>query len=61
MSIDARSAARPISTVAPARLARARRGSLAVLVLVVLEFVIGVGLLCYAANLYLLPPPGRRG
>jgi hypothetical protein len=21
----------------------------------------GVGLLCYAANLYLLPPPGRRG
>jgi len=21
----------------------------------------GAGLLCYAANLYLLPPPGRRG
>jgi len=145
MSIDAKSAARPASAVAPAGLARVRRGSLAVLVLVVAEYLIGmyvnlfvmipradhdhsvgtaiangpailvthaviglllglaalgvlvqaimarhpgafaavagasftssghpadsmamsvftgVGLLCYAANLYLLPPPGRRG
>ncbi len=136
MSLDAKAAARAVSAAAPARLARVRRGSLAVLVLVVLEFGIGmyvnlyvtipradhghsvgsgalvvlvqavmarhpaataasaaglfalafasvagasftssggpadsmamsvftgVGLLCYAANLYLLPPPGRRG
>jgi hypothetical protein len=49
MSIDAKSAARSVSTVAPARLARVRRASLAVLVLVV------------AGYLYLLPPSGRRG
>jgi hypothetical protein len=157
MSLEAKTAARPASTPAPARLARLRRGSLAVLVLVVAEYLIGmyvnlfvtipradhdhsvgtaiangpavlathaviglllalaalgvlvqailgrhtgaiaasvvglfalafasvagasftssghpadsmamsvftgVGLLCYAANLYLLPPPGRRG
>jgi hypothetical protein len=39
MSIDAKSAARPAGTVAPAGLARVRRGSLAVLVLVVAEYL----------------------
>jgi hypothetical protein len=42
MSLDAKSAARPVSAAAPASLARVRRGSLAVLVLVVLEFGIGM-------------------
>jgi hypothetical protein len=50
ISIDAKSAARSVSTVAPARLARVRRGSLAVLVLVVAEYLY-----------LLLPPSGRRG
>jgi hypothetical protein len=42
MSVDAKSAARPVSTVAPVRLARVRRGSLAVFGLVVAEYLIGV-------------------
>jgi hypothetical protein len=41
MSLDAKSA-RPVSTPAPASLARLRRGSLAVLVLVVAEYLIGM-------------------
>ena len=41
MSLDAETA-RPVSTPAPASLARLRRGSLAVLVLVVAEYLIGM-------------------
>ena len=39
MSLEAKTAGRPASTPAPARLARLRRGSLAVLVLVVVEYL----------------------
>src|SRR6478735_785132 len=42
MSIDAKSAARAAGTAAPAGPARLRRGSLAVLVLVVAEYLIGI-------------------
>jgi hypothetical protein len=42
MSIDAKSATRAAGTAAPAGLARVRRGSLAVLVLVVAEYLIGM-------------------
>jgi hypothetical protein len=42
MSLDAKTAPRPVSTPAPASLARLRRGSLAVLVLVVAEYLIGM-------------------
>jgi hypothetical protein len=52
MSIDAKSAARPVSTAVPARLARVRRGSLAVLVLVVAEYLIGM-----YVNLFVTIPP----
>ena len=52
MSIDAKSAARPMSTAAPASLARVRRGSLAVLVLVVAEYLIGM-----YVNLFVTIPP----
>jgi hypothetical protein len=56
MSIDAKSAARPASTVAPAGLARVRRGSLAVLVLVVAEYLIGM-----YVNLFVTVPRADHG
>ncbi len=48
MSMDARSAARPARTAATAGRARLRRGSLAVLVLVVVEYGIGMHVNVYA-------------
>jgi hypothetical protein len=56
MSLDAKPAARPVSASAPASLARVRRGSLAVLVLVVLEFGIGM-----YVNLYVTIPRADHG
>jgi hypothetical protein len=56
MSLDAKSAARPVSTAAPARLARVRRASLAVLVLVVAEYLIGM-----YVNLFVTIPPADHG
>lgn len=53
MSLDAESPARPVST---ASLARVRRGSLAVLVLVVAEYGIGM-----YVNLYVAIPRADRG
>ena len=52
MSIDAKSAARPMSAAVPASLTRVRRGSLAVLVLVVAEYLIGM-----YVNLFVTIPP----
>lgn len=56
MSLDAKSAVRPVNAAAPASLARVRRGSLAVLVLVVLEFGIGM-----YVNLYVTIPRADHG
>src|ERR1035437_3122420 len=56
MSLDAESPARPVSTAATAGLARVRRGSLAVLVLVVVEDGIGM-----YVNLYVAVPRGDPG
>jgi hypothetical protein len=56
MSLDAESPARPVSTAATAGLARVRRGSLAVLVLVVVEYGIGM-----YVNLYVAVPRGDHG
>jgi hypothetical protein len=56
MSLDAESPARPVSTAATARLARVRRGSLAVLVLVVVEYGIGM-----YVNLYVTVPRADHG
>jgi hypothetical protein len=56
MSLDAQSRARPVSTTAMASLARARRGSLAVLVLIVVEFGIGM-----YVNLYATIPRADHG
>jgi hypothetical protein len=49
MSLDAESPTRPASTAAAAGLARARRGSLAVLVLIVAEYGIGMYVTLYVA------------
>jgi hypothetical protein len=54
MSIDAKSATRPVGTGASFTSSGHPADSMAMSVFA------GVGLLCYAANLYLLPPPGRR-
>jgi hypothetical protein len=56
MSLDAKSAARPVSAAAPASLARLRRGSLAVLVLVVAEYLIGM-----YVNLFVTVPRADHG
>jgi hypothetical protein len=56
MSLDAESPARPVSTTATAGLARARRGSLAVLVLIVAELGIGM-----YVNLYATVPRADHG
>src|SRR5262244_3928952 len=56
MTLDAKSPARPVRTVATASLARLRRGSLAVLVLVVVEYGIGM-----YVNLYVTIPRADRG
>src|SRR5215468_7527657 len=56
MTLDAKSPARPVRTVATARLARLRRGSLAVLVLVVVEYGIGM-----YVNFYVSIPRADRG
>ena len=56
MSLEANTAARPASTPAPARLARLRRGSLAVLVLVVAEYLIGM-----YVNLFVTIPRADHG
>jgi hypothetical protein len=56
MSLDAESPARPVSTAATAGLARVRRGSLAVLVLVVVEYGIGM-----YVNLYVTVPRADHG
>ena len=56
MSLDAKSAARPVRAAAPASLARVRRGSLAVLVLVVAEYLIGM-----YVNLFVTIPPADYG
>ena len=56
MSVHTESAARPARTVIAAGLSRLRRGSLAVLVLVVAEYVIGM-----YVNLYVTVPTGDRG
>jgi hypothetical protein len=48
MSLDAESPARPASTAATVSVARVRRGSLAVLVLVVVEYGIGMYVNLYA-------------
>ena len=56
MSLDAKSAARPVRAAAPAGLARVRRGSLAVLVLVVAEYLIGM-----YVNLFVTIPPADHG
>jgi hypothetical protein len=56
MSLDAKSPARPVSTTATAGLARVRRGSLAVLVLIVVEFGIGM-----YVNLYATIPRADHG
>jgi hypothetical protein len=51
MNLDAKSPARPVRAAAPAGLARVRRGSLAVLVLLVAEYGIGM-----YVNLYVTIP-----
>jgi hypothetical protein len=56
MSLEAKTATRPVSTPAPASLGRLRRGSLAVLVLVVAEFLIGM-----YVNLFVTIPPADHG
>lgn len=56
MSLDAKTAPRPMSTPAPASLARLRRGSLAVLVLVVAEYLIGM-----YVNLFVTIPRADHG
>jgi hypothetical protein len=56
MSLDAKSPARPVRSTATASLARVRRGSLAVLVLVVVEYVIGM-----YVNLYVTIPRADHG
>lgn len=56
MSLDAQSPARPVSTAATASLARLRRGSLAVLVLIVAEYGIGM-----YVNLYVIIPRADHG
>jgi hypothetical protein len=56
MSLNAGSPARAVSTAATIRLARVRRGSLAVLVLIVAEFAIGM-----YVNLYVTIPPADHG
>jgi hypothetical protein len=56
MSLDAESRARPVSNAATARWARVRRGSLAVLVLVVVEYGFGM-----YVNLYVTVPRADHG
>jgi hypothetical protein len=56
MSLDAKTVTRPVSTPAPASLARLRRGSLAVLVLVVAEYLIGM-----YVNLFVTIPRADHG
>jgi hypothetical protein len=56
MSLDAESPARPVSTATTARVTRVRRGSLAVLVLVVVEYGIGM-----YVNLYVAVPRADHG
>src|SRR5215475_5222924 len=56
MSLDAKSHTRPGRTTATASLARVRRGSLAVLVLLVVEYGIGMYL-----NVYVAIPRGDHG
>jgi len=56
MSLDAKSTARPARAAAPASLARVRRGSLAALVLVVAEYLIGM-----YVNLFVTIPPADHG
>lgn len=48
MNIDAESSARPVSSAATARLTRMRQASLAVLVLLVVEYGIGMYVNLYA-------------
>jgi hypothetical protein len=56
MSLRAESSARPASTTASASLARVRRGSLAALVLLVVQYGIGM-----SVNLYVSVPGGDHG
>jgi hypothetical protein len=56
MSLDAKSPARPVSTAPAVGLARVRRGSLAVIVLIVAEYAIGM-----YVNLYVAVPRGDHG
>jgi hypothetical protein len=56
MSLRAESSARPASTTATASLARVRRGSLAALVLLVVQYGIGM-----YVNLYVTLPRGDHG
>jgi hypothetical protein len=56
MSLGAESPAQPVSTAATASLARVRRGSLAVLVLVMVEYGIGM-----YVNLYVTIPKADHG
>jgi|SRR5271166_693256 len=56
MSIDAKPEARPVRATSPAAVARLRRGSLAVLVLLVLEYGIGM-----YVNLYVSVPKADSG
>ena len=56
MSLDAESHARPVSAAATAGLARLRRGSMAVLVLVVVEYGLGM-----YVDLYVTVPPADHG
>src|SRR5215472_4185334 len=56
MSLDANSPARPVSTAPAVGLARVRRGSLAVIVLIVAEYAIGMDV-----NLYVAVPRGDHG
>jgi len=56
MSLDAKSPARPVNTAPAVGLARVRRGSLAVIVLIVAEYAIGM-----YVNLYVAVPRGDHG
>jgi hypothetical protein len=56
MSLEAESAARAASTAARATLARARRASLAMVALILVEYGIGMYI-----NLYVTVPPADRG
>jgi hypothetical protein len=56
MSLRAESSARPVSSTATASLARVRRGSLAALVLLVVQYGIGM-----YVNLYVTVPRGDHG